>query len=154
MSEFEDFTDGAKETLFLAAEEARRVGHNFIGTEQLLLGLIAYKSSPIKRVFDRARIELESVRLQVDKVIGRGPGHVDENIPLTPRVKKVLEDARRQARERKADKIDEGHILLALLSHEEGVFVRILMALEIDTQRLAATAKDVLGAKPRESSDR
>ena len=88
---FERFTEKAIKVIMLAQEEARRLGHNFVGTEQILLGLIGEGTGIAAKVLKSMGVNLKDARVEVEKIIGRGSGFVAVEIPFTPRAKKVLE---------------------------------------------------------------
>lgn len=88
---FERFTEKAIKVIMLAQEEARRLGHNFVGTEQILLGLIGEGTGIAAQVLKSMNVNLKDARIEVEKIIGRGSGFVAVEIPFTPRAKRVLE---------------------------------------------------------------
>src|SRR5436305_10144845 len=94
---FERFTDRARRVVVLAQEEARLLGHSYIGTEHILLGLISEQEGVAAKVLDRLGISLEAVRSKVEGIIGEGSGAPSGHIPFTPRAKKVLELSLREA---------------------------------------------------------
>jgi ATP-dependent Clp protease ATP-binding subunit ClpC len=96
---FERFTEKAIKVIMLAQEEARRLGHNFVGTEQILLGLIGEGTGIAAKVLKSMGISLKDARLEVEKIIGRGSGFVAVEIPFTPRAKRVLELSLEEARQ-------------------------------------------------------
>ena len=96
---FERFTEKAIKVVMLAQEEARRLGHNFVGTEQILLGLIGESTGIAAKVLKSMGVSLKDARVEVEKVIGRGSGFVAVEIPFTPRAKRVLELSLEEARQ-------------------------------------------------------
>ena len=96
---FERFTEKAIKVVMLAQEEARRLGHNFVGTEQLLLGLIGESTGIAAKVLKSMGVNLKDARVEVEKIIGRGSGFVAVEIPFTPRAKRVLELSLEEARQ-------------------------------------------------------
>ena len=96
---FERFTEKAIKVIMLAQEEARRLGHNFVGTEQILLGLIGEGTGIAAKVLKSLGINLKDARVEVEKIIGRGSGFVAVEIPFTPRAKRVLELSLEEARQ-------------------------------------------------------
>ncbi len=98
-SMFERFTEKAIKVVMLAQEEARRLGHNFVGTEQLLLGLIGESTGIAAKVLKSMGVNLKDARVEVEKIIGRGSGFVAVEIPFTPRAKRVLEMSLEEARQ-------------------------------------------------------
>ena len=96
---FERFTEKAIKVIMLAQEEARRLGHNFVGTEQILLGLIGEGTGVAAKVLKSLGVNLKDSRIEVEKIIGRGSGFVAVEIPFTPRAKRVLELSLEEARQ-------------------------------------------------------
>ena len=96
---FERFTEKAIKVIMLAQEEARRLGHNFVGTEQILLGLIGEGTGVAAKVLKSMGVNLKDARIEVEKIIGRGSGFVAVEIPFTPRAKRVLELSLEEARQ-------------------------------------------------------
>ncbi len=133
---FERFTDRARRVMDLAQEEARMLNHNYIGTEHLLLGLIHEGEGVAARALESVGIGLEAVRQQVEEVVGHGQQAVPERIPFTPRAKKVLELARREAFQLRHHYIGTEHILLGLIREGEGVAAQVLAGLGADLNRV------------------
>lgn len=104
---FERFTEKAIKVVMLAQEESRRLGHNFVGTEQILLGLIGESTGISAKVLKSMGVTLKEARTEVEKVIGRGSGFVAVEIPFTPRAKRVLELSLDEARQLGARRADE-----------------------------------------------
>jgi ATP-dependent Clp protease ATP-binding subunit ClpA len=133
---FERFTDRSRRAVVLAQEEARILSHNYIGTEHILLGLIHEGEGVAARALKSLGIGLEAVRQQVEAIIGPGqqapPGH----IPFTPRTKKVLELALREATRLGHNYIGTEHILLGLIREGEGVAAQVLVRLGADPNRV------------------
>ncbi|THG13048.1 hypothetical protein TEA_012136 [Camellia sinensis var. sinensis] len=127
---FERFTEKAIKVIMLAQEEARRLGHNFVGTEQILLGLIGEGTGIAAKVLKSMGINLKDARVEVEKIIGRGSGFVAVEIPFTPRAKRVLELSLEEARQLGHNYIGSEHLLLGLLREGEGVAARVLENLE------------------------
>ncbi|XP_022730349.1 ATP-dependent Clp protease ATP-binding subunit ClpA homolog CD4B, chloroplastic isoform X2 [Durio zibethinus] len=123
---FERFTEKAIKVIMLAQEEARRLGHNFVGTEQILLGLIGEGTGIAAKVLKSMGINLKDARVEVEKIIGRGSGFVAVEIPFTPRAKRVLELSLEEARQLGHNYIGSEHLLLGLLREGEGVAARVL----------------------------
>ena len=131
-----NFTPRAQQVLALARKEADRFNHNVIGTEHLLLGLIKLGSGVAVNVLQKMGLDLETVRMEVEKQVGTGPDQkVIGNIPFTPRVKKVLDLARREAKSLNHTYIGTEHILLGLLREGDGVAARILRSLDMDIEQ-------------------
>ena len=133
---FERFTDRARRVVVLAQEEARMLHHNDIGTEHILLGLIGEGEGVAAKALESLGISLEAVRQEVEEIIGRGqqapPGH----IAFTPRAKKVLELALREAQQLGHNYIGTEHILLGLIREGEGVAAQVLVKLGADLERV------------------
>ena len=131
-----NFTPRAQQVLALARKEADRFNHNYVGTEHLLLGLIKLGQGVAVSVLERMGLDLESVRMEVEKQVGTGPDQkISGNIPYTPRVKKVLALANKEAKALTHSYVGTEHILLGLLREGEGVAARVLQTLDIDIQR-------------------
>ncbi|HEX3623032.1 MAG TPA: Clp protease N-terminal domain-containing protein [Acidimicrobiales bacterium] len=133
---FERFTDRARRVVVLAQEEARLLGHNYIGTEHILLGLIAEQEGLAAKVLDRLGISLQAVRAKVEAIIGQGGATPSGHIPFTPRSKKVLELALREALNLGHNYIGTEHILLGLIREGEGVGAQVLVGLGADLSRV------------------
>ena len=118
---FERFTEKAIKVIMLAQEEARRLGHNFVGTEQILLGLIGEGTGVAAKVLKSMGVNLKDARVEVEKIIGRGSGFVAVEIPFTPRAKRVLELSLEEARQLGHNYIGTEHLLLGLIREGEGV---------------------------------
>jgi len=130
-----NYTPRAQQVLALARKEADRLHHHFVGTEHLLLGLIKLGEGTAVKVLQRMGLDLESVRMEVEKQVGIGPDqHKIPNIPYTPRVKKVLVLASKEARALNHTYVGTEHILLGLLREGDGVAARVLRSLDIDTE--------------------
>ena len=133
--QFGQFKDSAIKVVMVAQEEARRLGHNYVGSEQLLLGIVASAGMAGKQL--RAlQVTAPEARKEVEKEIGRGSGFVAVEIPFTPRAKHILTEARGQARAHGSDMIGAEHILLSLLEQQDGVSVRILRNLNVNAETL------------------
>ena len=118
---FERFTDTAIKVIRLAQEEARRFGHNFVGTEQILLGLIGEGTGVAAKVLHSLGVTLKKAREEVEKIIGRGSGFVAVEIPFTPRSKRVLEMSLEESRSFRGDYVGTEHLLLGLIRDGVGV---------------------------------
>src|SRR2546426_2241243 len=131
-----NFTPRAQEVLALARKEADRFNHNYVGTEHLLLGLIKLGQGVAVNVLQKMGLDLETVRMEVEKQVGSGPEtKMVGNIPYTPRVKKVLALAGKEAKSLNHSYVGTEHILLGLLREGEGVAARVLKNLEVDIER-------------------
>jgi len=129
---FERFTDRARRVVVLAQEEARMLNHNYIGTEHLLLGLVHEGEGVAARALDSLGVSLETVRLQVEEMIGQGQQAPSGHIPFTPRVKKVLELAGQEAEDLGHKYVGTEHLLLGLIREGEGVAAQVLARLGVD----------------------
>ena len=131
-----NFTPRAQQVLALARKEADRFNHSYVGTEHLLLGLIKLGQGVAVNVLERMGLELEAVRMEVEKEVGSGPPQkTSGNIPYTPRVKKVLALANKEAKALNHSYVGTEHLLLGLLREGEGVAARVLKRLDVDIQR-------------------
>jgi ATP-dependent Clp protease ATP-binding subunit ClpA len=131
-----NLTPHAQEVLALARKEADRFHHNFVGTEHLLLGLISLGQGTAVTVLGKMGLDLETVRTEVEKMIGTGPDQkMIGNIPYTPRVKRVLSLAAKEARAFNHTYVGTEHILLGLLLEGDGVAARVLKNLGVDTEK-------------------
>jgi len=142
---FERFTEKAIKVVMLAQEESRRLGHNFVGTEQILLGLIGEGAGVATKVLKSMGINLKDARIEVERIIGRGSGFVAVEIPFTPRAKRVLEMAIEEARDLGHSYIGTEHILLALLEEEDGVATRVLENLGVDLSKVRTEVLNQVG---------
>jgi len=133
---FERFSDPARRVVVVAQEEARLLGHNYIGTEHLLLGLLRDGTGVAARALESLEIRLEAVRLEVEAIIGHGDSAPSGHIPFTPRAKKVLELSLREAMELGHDHIGTEHILLGLIREGEGVAAQVLVRLGAELSRV------------------
>src|SRR5262247_1797195 len=131
-----NFTPRAQQVLALARKEADRFNHNYVGTEHLLLGLIKLGQGVAVNVLQKMGLDLETVRMEVEKQVGSGPEtKMVGSIPYTPRVKKVLALAGKEAKALNHSYVGTEHILLGLLREGEGVAARVLKSLELDIER-------------------
>ncbi len=133
---FEKFTEGAIKVIMLSQEEARRMGHNFVGTEQLLLGVIGQRHGIGARALKKLKVTLKKARKEIELYIGRGTGFVASEIPFTPRAKRVLEMAVHEGKDLGQNFVGTEHILLALIAESDGVAMRTLDKLSVDIQKL------------------
>lgn len=133
---FERFTERARRVVVLAQEESRLLSHNYIGTEHLLLGLLAEREGVAARALESLNVTLEAAREQVGEIIGPGQQQPHGHIPFTPRAKKILELSLREALMMGSEVIDTQHLLLGLVDEGDGVGAQIL-------QRVGATAQTV-----------
>src|SRR2546421_1534616 len=133
---FERFTERARQVVVLAQEEARTLKHNYIGTEHILLGLLREEEGLAARVLESLDITVERVRAQVVRIVGSGEEVTSGQIPFTPRAKKVLELALREALSLGHNYIGTEHILLGLVRANEGVAARILLDFDADSEKI------------------
>src|SRR5436190_7062863 len=133
---FERFTERARQVVVLAQEEARTLKHNYIGTEHILLGLLREEDGLAARVLESLDITVEEVRAQVARIVGQGDEVTTGQIPFTPRAKKVLELALREALSLGHNYIGTEHILLGLVRENESVAARILLDFDAGREKL------------------
>jgi hypothetical protein len=133
---FERFTEKAIKVIMLAQEEARRLGHNYVGTEQILLGLIAEGTGSAAKALKSMGVKLKDARIEVENIIGRGSGFVATDIPFTPRVKQVLELSLDEARHLGNIYIDTEHLLLGIIREGSGVAVLVLERFHVNLHTL------------------
>jgi ATP-dependent Clp protease ATP-binding subunit ClpC len=142
---FERFTEKALRVILLAQEESRRTGHNFVGTEQILLGLIAEGSGIASNALKAAGLKLSDVRREVEKITGKGSGFVSVEIPFTPRAKNILEQSLQQARAFSHSYIGTEHMLLALIEDYDGLSGHVFTKLEVNLDKLRADIYEEMG---------
>jgi len=142
---FEHFTSEAIRVIMLAQEEARRLGHNFVGTEQILLGLMGEGTGVAAKVLAELGVTLKEARREVEKIIGRGSGFVPPEIPFTPKVKSLFEQSFREAHGLGHNYINTEHLLLGLTEAGEGVAAKVLQNLGVDLPVIRATVMNRLG---------
>jgi ATP-dependent Clp protease ATP-binding subunit ClpC len=142
---FEHFTNTAIAVIMKAQEEARRLRHNFVGTEQLLLGLIKEEESLSSLVLTEFGVNLNDARAEVEAIIGRGSGAVPPEIPFTPKVKQVFEQSFQIARKLDATYIEPEHLLLSLTQSTESVAYRVLSNLGVDPAKVRTRIIQDLG---------
>lgn len=151
MRPFERFAGGARAVVGLARQEARAFGHPWVGTEHLLLGILAHGEGTGAVALDRLGVTAEAVRRRVLEVVGPG-GAGAGRAPLSPRAKAVFAEAVREAHELHQERVGTGHILLGIVAEGEGLAARILVELGADLPRVRTTVVEVLGeqeARPR-----
>jgi len=148
---FERFTETAIKVVMLSQEESRRLGHNFVGTEQILLGLIGEGTGIAFQVLGNKGLNIKDARTQIERLVGRGSGFVAVEVPFTPRAKRVLENAIEESSDLGHSYIGTEHILLALLDEEEGIAWRFFISLNIDIEKLRAEILIAMGKKPAEA---
>jgi ATP-dependent Clp protease ATP-binding subunit ClpC len=133
---FEHFNDKAIKVVILSQEEARRAGQNVVGSEQVLLGLLAEKSSLAATILTEMGADLNSTRQIIDGITGKGSGFSPANIPFTPKVKTIFENAFREARQFGSNYISPEHILLGITNDPESLAAKVLRQQNIDLDRL------------------
>ena len=145
---FNRFTERARRVVLLAREEAKRLDHDYLGTEHLLLGLISEGEGVAAIALQNLDIDLEQVRQEVEKTVGRGGGSLFlGQIPFTPRAKKVLELAVTEARTLGHNYIGTEHLLLGLIREGEGVAAQVLINLGADLEKVRQEINNLLGGK-------
>lgn len=143
---FERFTEKAIKAVMLSQEESRQLGHNFVGTEQILLGLIGETRGIASRVLATFGVTLVEARKEVERLVGRGSGFVSVQIPFTPRAKRVLELSIEEARDLGHGYVGTEHMLLALLEEEAGVGMQILQQLGVKPAVIRTEVLSEIGA--------
>ena len=142
---FERFTDRARRVVVLAQDEARRLDHDYIGTEHLLLGLLHEGQGVAAQALDGLGVDLAEVRRRVEEIIGRGQHAPSGHIPFTPRAKKVLELSLREALDLGHDYIGTEHILLGIVREGQGVAAQVLAAMGAGEDAIRAKVSELLG---------
>src|SRR5579872_2913377 len=143
---FERFTNRARHVVVLAQEEARLLQHNYIGTEHILLGLLGEPEGIAAKALDRFGMTREATREEVRGIIGTGTAAPSGHIPFTPRAKKTLELALREALQLHHNYIGTEHILLGVIREGDGVGARVLQNHAPDLQVIRAAVLDLLPA--------
>jgi len=146
---FERFTDKAVRVIMLAQEEARRLGHNMVGTERVLLGLIAEDSGIAAKALKSMGVTVKDAQVEIEKIIGRGSGYVPVEVPFTPRAKRVLELSVEVARQLGDNYISTEHLLIALIDSGEGVAAKVLEKLGVNPGELRAQVMAALGDRTK-----
>ncbi len=144
---FERFTERSRRAIVLAQEEARLLNHNYIGTEHLLLGLLADTDGTAAHTLESLGITLDAARDQVRQIIGEGSHSQAGHIPFTPRTKKVLELSLREALSLRSQSIGSAHLLLGLIAEGEGVGVQIIERLGAPLTTLRQVAIENAGTE-------
>ncbi len=142
---FEHFTSEAIKVVMLAQEEARRLGHNFVGTEQILLGLLGEGTGIAAKVLNELGVTLKDARREVERIIGRGSGFVPPEIPFTPKVKTLFEQSFKEARSLGHNHIGTEHLLLGLIEAGEGVAAKVLQNLGVELSQIRTAVIRRLG---------
>jgi ATP-dependent Clp protease ATP-binding subunit ClpC len=133
---FERFTDRARKVVVFTQEEATLLGHNLIGTEHILLGLIREGDGIAARALESLDISLEAVRHEIEEIVGRGEAASTSHIPFSPRAREVLELSLREALQLGHNFIGTEHLLLGLIREREGVAVQVLQSLGVEPDRI------------------
>ncbi len=142
---FERFTERARKVVYLAQQEAARLGHNVVGTEHLLLGLVAEGEGVAAKALETMDIRLDKIRQEVEKIIGVGETNPFGEIPFTPRAKRVLELAVDEGRQLGHNYVGTEHILLGLIREGEGVAAQVLKNLGADLEKVRKQVMNLLG---------
>jgi len=145
---FDRFTDRTRDALSLAQDEARRLGHEFIGTEHVLLGILRRSDSIGAGVLDARGVRLDAVRSAVEQIIGRGPLAVEGERCLTPRLKLVFELSVKDATALGHDYVGTEHVLLGILREGEGVAARVLRDHGVTAEQVRADLLRIVGKGP------
>jgi ATP-dependent Clp protease ATP-binding subunit ClpC len=145
---FERFTDRARRVVVLAQEESQRLSHNYIGSEHLLLGLLAEQEGVAARALESLNVTLTAAREQVIEIIGPGQQQQHGHIPFTPRAKKILELSLREALTTGSEVIDTQHLLLGLIDEGDGVGAQILQRLGATTQAVREAVTTLADSEP------
>jgi ATP-dependent Clp protease ATP-binding subunit ClpC len=145
---FERFTERARQGVVLAQEESRAFGHDYIGTEHILLGLLREEEGIAAGVLATLGVTVEGVRAQVESIVGHGDAVATGQIPFTPRAKKVLELSLREALALGHNHIGTEHVLLGLVRETDGVAVRILLELDAGPDRVRDEIVNALQGMP------
>jgi hypothetical protein len=148
---YERFTDKARKAMQLASQEAQRLNHHFIATEDILLGLVKEGSGLAAHVLKNQNLDLQKIQIEIEKFVPSGPGRVGSGkLPQTPRAKKAIEYSIEEASRLHHNYIGTEHLLLGLLREHEGVAAQVLLSLGV---RLEGVGEEVLnllgGSSPR-----
>jgi ATP-dependent Clp protease ATP-binding subunit ClpC len=142
---FERYTEKAIKVIMLSQEESRRLGHNFVGTEQILIGSIGQGTGIAAKVLRSMGVNLKDARIEVEKIVGRGLGYVSLEIPFTPGANRVLEFAQAESKEMGHNYIGTEHLLLGLIVETENKAVRVLETLGVDLSKIRPQVIRMLG---------
>jgi len=149
---FERFTEKAIKAIMIAQEESRRLGHNFVGTEQILLGLIGEGTGVAAKALASMGVKLKETRIEVEKIIGRGSGIVAVEIPFTPRTKRVLELSVQEANQEGVNYVGTEHLLLGLIQERKGVGVQVLKNLGVDLLKVQTQVMRMLNKDTKDQT--
>ena len=144
---FERFTEQARKAVVLAQEEARRLGHNYIGTEHLLLGLLRQDQGAAARALSSVGVTLNETCEQIESMVGRGEEGTPEQSPFTPRSKRVLDFSLREALQLGHSYVDTGHVLLGLVSDPDSVAMHALSRLGVDPDEVHRKVAGMVGGR-------
>ena len=150
---FENFTERAKMVIYIAQEEAKKLGHDFLGTEHLLYGLVTEGNGVAARALQELGVEPQAIADQIDAIVGRGEEEYAGVVTLTPRTKKVLSLALNEARLMGHGYVGTEHLLLAMLREGQGVAAQILQNLNVDVDKAKEKVKELLGDEENEGTD-
>ena len=142
---FEYFNEKAIKNVVLAQEEARNTGHNLVGTEHILLGVIGEGTSTAAELLANLDINLEQTRNLAIEIVGKGSGFIPSNIPFTPKAKRILEQAFNEARQLKSNFISPEHILLAMIKQTDNMAVKLLTKQNVNLRQLRTDLIKKLG---------
>ncbi len=145
---FEHFSKEAIKVIMLAQEEARRLGHNLVGSEQVLLGLIGENTSIAAKVLNDLGINIKNARVEVEKIIGRGSRFVSAEIPFTPKMKRVFDKSFEASRQLGDNFIAPEHLFLGLIEEGEGVAIKVIENLGVDTAVARSAVLNELEKQP------
>ncbi|MFA6582935.1 MAG: Clp protease N-terminal domain-containing protein, partial [Elusimicrobiaceae bacterium] len=149
------FTDRAQKVILIAQEEAKRLNHDYVGTEHILLGLVMLGEGIAAQVLASQGVEFKKVRMEIEKIVGTGDSTSQYGeIPFTPRAKKVLEYAVEEAQQMGHSYIGTEHILLGLIREEEGVAARVLENIGLNPADVRETVMEYIGEGPQESASK
>jgi hypothetical protein len=143
------FTEAATKVMDLAKQESRRMGHNFIGTEQILAGLLIEEQGIAARSLFLLGANIDGVRAETTKIIGSGSGYLSEHCPFTPRAKRLMDLAEVEANQLTSKPIDTEHLLLGLVRDGEGVAQRVLQNLGLDIKQIRVVVMRMISEKAK-----
>lgn len=147
------FTEQSIKVLTLADEESRRLGYNFVDTEYILLGMLGEGTSVAAQLIESMEVTLEQARIEVEKIIGRGPGSVSASIAFLPKASRAIELAEEECQQLGQDIIDADHVLLGTLRVEDGTALQVLRNLGVDPAELRALVVRRLGENTEVTED-
>ncbi|MBW4637181.1 MAG: hypothetical protein KME05_02905 [Gloeocapsa sp. UFS-A4-WI-NPMV-4B04] len=150
MFDFKNFSERSLKVIHLAQEESHRLGHNFLGSEQLLIGLLSADNSTTQ-LLKAEGITLEATQLEVEKIIGRGAGFVAMEIPSTARARRAIKTAMAIAREQGIIIVEPEHLLLAIIDLGEGLSLRVLENLSISVPQLREATLNQIQSLPQQA---